>query len=154
MKNRTPRQIWTVRRSIESQQPAIAILIRIAVGCIFLSEGIQKFLFPEQLGVGRFDKIGIPMPDILAPFVGVNEITCGILILLGLATRIAAIPLIIVMIVAIVTTKIPMLMDKGFWAMAHEGRADFAMILSLCFLVAVGAGSWSLDHLITKSKKP
>lgn len=68
------------------------LLIRLVVGAVFLSEGIQKFLFPGELGVGRFIKIGIPMPEFFAPFVGVFETACGFLILLGLATRLAAIP--------------------------------------------------------------
>src|SRR5271157_5796207 len=83
------------------------ILIRVLVGWVFVSEGIQKFLFPAQLGVGRFEKIGIPAPHILAPFVGAVEIVCGCLVLIGLLTRLATIPLLCVISVAIVTTKIP-----------------------------------------------
>src|SRR5438132_4111786 len=71
------------------------LLIRILVGWVFLSEGIQKFLFPDSLGVGRFVKIGIPWPQIMAPFVGVVEIVCGVLLLVGLITRLASIPLLI-----------------------------------------------------------
>lgn len=52
------------------------------MGAVFLSEGIQKFLFPQQLGTGRFTKIGIPMPEFTASFVGVTEIVCGALLLL------------------------------------------------------------------------
>jgi putative oxidoreductase len=59
------------------------LLIRILVGWVFLSEGIQKFLFPGALGVGRFVKIGIPWPQVIAPFVGVVEIVCGALLLIG-----------------------------------------------------------------------
>ena len=121
------------------------------VACVFLSEGIQKFLFSESLGVGRFIKIGIPLPEIMAPFVGVVEIVCGGLILLGLFTRLASIPLIINMLVAISTTKIPILLEKGFWAMAHEARTDWSMILGLIFLLIVGSGRWSLDDLRTQT---
>ena len=110
-------------KSIQNLDPdktgSAVILIRLIVGTVFLSEGIQKFLFSESLGVGRFIKIGIPAPGILAPFVGGVEIVFGILVLIGLITRLAAIPLIINMLVAISTTKIPILLDKGFWAMAH-----------------------------------
>jgi uncharacterized membrane protein YphA (DoxX/SURF4 family) len=122
--------------------------VRLMVGCVFLSEGIQKFLFSESLGVGRFIKIGIPVPEIIAPFVGVIEIICGVLVLIGLITRLAAILLIIDMLVAISTTKIPILLEKGFWAMAHEARVDWSMILGSLFLLIVGGGSWSLDRLI------
>jgi uncharacterized membrane protein YphA (DoxX/SURF4 family) len=123
------------------------IVIRILVACVFLSEGIQKFLFSDTLGVGRFIKIGIPLPEIMAPFVGIVEIVCGGLILMGLFTRLAAIPLIINMLVAISTTKIPILFEKGFWAMAHEIRVDWSMILGSLFLLIVGSGRWSLDDI-------
>ncbi len=125
-------------------------LIRMIVGSVFLSEGIQKFLFVESQGTGRFIKIGIPLPEIMAPFVGIVEIVCGTLILFGLITRLAAIPLIIDMLVAISTTKIPILLQKGFWAMAHEARVDWSMILGSFFLLIVGGGLWSLDGLIEK----
>ena len=121
------------------------ILIRLIVGGVFLSEGIQKFLFPNDLGVGRFSKIGIPSPEVVAPFVGVCEIVCGALILIGLLTRLAAVPMIIDMLVAISTTKIPILFKSGFWAMAHEARVDYAMLLGSIFLLVVGAGLWSVD---------
>ena len=121
------------------------ILARLAAGCIFLSEGIQKFLFPNALGVGRFAKIGLPSPQLLAPFVGVVEIVCGALLIVGLLTRLAAVPLVIDMLVAISTTKIPMLSKSGFWATAHEARVDFAMLLVCAMLAAVGAGPLSVD---------
>ncbi len=121
------------------------LLIRILVGWVFVSEGIQKFLFPAQLGVGRFEKIGIPSPHLMAPFVGTVEIVCGTLLLIGLFTRLAAIPLLAVILVAIATTKIPMLAKTGVWSMLHEARADFSMLLGLLFLLLTGAGSLALD---------
>jgi uncharacterized membrane protein YphA (DoxX/SURF4 family) len=138
--------------------PASVILIRLVVGGVFLSEGIQKFLYPAENGVGRFTKIGIPAPEVMAPFVGVVEIVCGALILIGLLTRLAAVPLIIDMLVAILSTKIPILLGYGFWGfslrtlpyygfwgMAHEARTDFAMMVGSIFLLIVGSGAWSLD---------
>jgi uncharacterized membrane protein YphA (DoxX/SURF4 family) len=121
------------------------VLVRIAVGWVFLSEGIQKFLYPEALGVGRFAKIGIPWPAVSAPFVGAVEIVCGALVLMGLLTRFAVIPLIIDMLVAIGTTKLPMLTRSGFWATAHESRVDLCMLLGSTFLLMVGAGAASLE---------
>ena len=121
------------------------ILIRLIVGGVFLSEGIQKFLFPAALGVGRFLKIGIPAPEILAPFVGYVEIVFGSLIILGMATRLATIPLLIDILVAIFSTKLPMLMAEGFWKAAHEARVDCSMLLGLVFLFIVGGGAWSFD---------
>jgi len=135
-----------------STAPAAILLVRLMVGGIFLSEGIQKFLFPSELGVGRFLKIGIPAPHIMAPFVGVIEISCGALLLLGLLTRLAALPLIIDMLVAIVTTKIPLFLQEGFWKMAHEARTDYAMLLGSLFLLIVGAGPWSCDAGLTKRR--
>lgn len=115
------------------------------VGAIFLSEGIQKFLFPDQFGAGRFLKIGLPMPELLGPFVGTFEIVCGGLVLLGLLTRLAAIPLLAIMAVALMTTKFPMLAEQGFWSMAHEMRTDWSMFVGSLFLLIAGARSWSLD---------
>jgi putative oxidoreductase len=149
---------------LTTRAPAATILIRLIVGSVFLSEGIQKFLFPDALGVGRFVKIGIPYPEIIGPFVGVCEIGCGSLIILGLLTRLAAIPMIINMIVAITSTKIPILLGHGywlfnlpkanqygFWSMAHEARVDFAMFFGAIFLLIVGAGSISFDALFFRS---
>ena len=132
-------------RLLQTRAPAAVLLIRLALGLVFLSEGIQKFLFPDQLGIGRFAKIGIPAPQIMAPFVGCVEIVCGSLLLFGALTRLAAIPLIVDMLVAIGTTKVPMLLKSGFWAMAHEARVDFTMLLGCVFLLIAGAGRWSVD---------
>jgi putative oxidoreductase len=135
------------------EKPAAYLLVRIIVGSIFLTEGIQKFLFADALGVGRFIKIGIPVPEYMAPFVGIVEIVCGALVLLGLFTRLAAIPLAINISVAIATTKIPILMEKGFWAAAHEARVDWSMLLGSIFLILVGGGAWSLDSLLARREK-
>jgi len=137
------------QRIISSDASSAVTLVRLIVGAVFLSEGIQKFLFPDELGVGRFVKIGIPAPEVMAPFVGVCEIVCGAFILIGLLTRLATIPLIIDMLVAISTTKIPILFKSGFWAMAHEARVDYAMLLGSIFLLIVGAGTWSIDAHLT-----
>ena len=134
--------------------PCAVILVRFLVGGVFLSEGIQKFLFPEALGVGRFTNIGIPVPGFTAPFVGGVEIVFGALLLLGLLTRVASIPLIIDISVAIATTKIPLLLSKGFWPMAHEARTDYCMLLGATFLLLVGAGPWSLDRILAVPANP
>jgi uncharacterized membrane protein YphA (DoxX/SURF4 family) len=151
---------------IRTTAPASTILIRLVVGGVFLSEGIQKFLFPGETGAGRFAKIGIPFADVIGPFVGVVEIVCGAFILVGFLTRLAAIPLIINMLVAILSTKVPILLGHGFWGfslrtvpyggfwgMAHEARTDFAMLLGALFLLIVGAGAWSLDARLSKSSQ-
>ena len=135
-----------MKNSILYTQSTPAIIPRLIVGLVFLSEGIQKFIYPELVGTGRFTKIGFSNPEFWANFTGAFEIICGLLILLGLLTRLASIPLLIIMLVALVKTKIPILMDKGFWSMAHEYRTDFAMTLLLIFLLWYGGGRFSLDR--------
>ena len=154
-----------LRKLIETNAPRSVFLIRLVVGAVFLSEGIQKFLYPAENGPGRFAKIGIPSPDVMAPFVGVVEIVCGTLILIGFLTRFAAVPLIINMLVAIFTTKIPILLGYGFWGfslrnlpyygvwgMLHEARTDLAMLCGSVFLLIVGAGLWSIDARLSSSR--
>ena len=148
---------------MRTHAPRSVILIRLIVGGVFLSEGIQKFLFPDLNGVGRFVKIGIPDPQIMAPFVGVVEIASGALIIAGLLTRLASIALLINISVAIFSTKISILLGHGFWGfslvklpyygfwgMAHEARTDVAMWLGLVFLLIEGAGAYSLDARIAR----
>lgn len=138
-------------KRLTSTTGAATLIPRIAVGLIFLSEGIQKFLFPDALGTGRFAKIGFSHPEFWASFTGTFEIACGLCILAGFLTRFAAIPLLIIMITAFVTTKWPMLLDKGFWVMAHEYRTDFAMTMLLIFLLKYGGGLMSVDKNISGS---
>lgn len=152
----------TIQRWLETQESGWTFLVRLMVGLVvFFPEGLQKLLFPALLGAGRFAKIGIPWPDVLGPFVGVTETVCGALIIVGLVTRLAAIPLIAIMLVAIVSTKVPILLGRdfwifhvpatsryGFWSMQHEARADLDMLLGCIYLLIVGGGRWSLDARI------
>jgi uncharacterized membrane protein YphA (DoxX/SURF4 family) len=138
---------------LRTNAPAAVVLIRLMVGLVFLSEGIQKFLYPESVGAGRFAKIGLPSPESLAIFVAVFEIACGALIALGLFTRLAVIPTLTIMIVAIATTKAPILMNDGFWKMAHDARTDYSMLLGSLFLLIVGGGRWSLDAFWTRAMR-
>jgi putative oxidoreductase len=135
-----------------SRTSKAVLLIRILVGWVFLSEGIQKFLFPDSLGVGRFVKIGIPSPQVMAPFVGVVEIICGSLLLIGLVTRLATVPLLIDICVALYSTKIVTFAKNGFWGTMHEARTDVSMLLGLVFLLLVGAGAWSLDAWLAERR--
>jgi putative oxidoreductase len=120
------------------------------VGAVFISEGIQKFLFPDKLGAGRFQKIGLPNPEFLGPFVGTFEIMCGSVVVMGLITRLASIPLIIIMLVAIGATKSEVLANDGFWEMMHGSRTDWSMLLGSIFLLIKGGGRWSVDQELTK----
>jgi uncharacterized membrane protein YphA (DoxX/SURF4 family) len=129
-----------------------ALIIRLAVGLIFLSEGFQKFLYPKALGSGRFAKLGINPPEFWANFTGSFEIVCSLLIIIGLFTRLAVIPLLIIMIVAFITTKWPEFLENGFWSMAHDGRTDFAMTMLLIYLLINGSGNRSVD-LIRNAKR-
>jgi putative oxidoreductase len=155
-------------RLLATRAPEWSILVRLLVGLVvFLPEGIQKLIFPDILGAGRFANIGIPYPELMGPFVGIVEIICGTLIILGLFTRLAAIPLIIIMIVAIVSTKLPILLGQdfwifhlpkfsryGFWSMIHEARADFVMLFGSLYLLIEGAGAWSLDAMLARKSTP
>ena len=128
------------------------IIIRFIVGIVFLSEGVQKFLFPLIRGAGRFEKIGLPYPEFIGSFVGTFEILCGFLILFGLFTRLASIPTVIIMIVAIATTKVEVLAIDGFWQMMHGSRTDWAMFLGSLFLIIKGGGKWSVDIMFMKNE--
>ena len=125
--------------------PATTVLIRIMISAVFLSKRLQKFLRPTKVDANRFAKIGLPSPEMLAPLVGGFEVVCGVLVILGLWTRLATLPLLAIMGTAIVTTKIPILLNDGFWTMAHAARTDFAMLLGSLFLLIVGAGRLSWD---------
>ena len=121
------------------------LFLRVLVGWVFVSEGIQKLYFPGTLGVARFAKIGIPHPGFSAPFVGGVEIIFGALVLLGLYTAWACIPLLAVICTAIATTKIPFFIQHGLWAALHESRTDFSMLLGLIAILFLGPGLLSLD---------
>jgi putative oxidoreductase len=137
------------KRIISTDNASTTILVRLMVGAVFLSEGIQKFLFSDKLGSGRFEKIGLPNPEFLGPFVGTFEILCGTLVLIGLVTRLASLPLIIIMLVAIATTKAEVLTNDGFWEMMHGSRTDWSMLLGSIFLLIKGGGRWSIDQSIS-----
>ena len=152
-----------IRRTFVTRAPAANLLIRVMVGGIFLFEGLQKFLYPAELGSGRFAKIGIPAPEFFGPLVGFFELTCGLLLLAGLATRLAAVPLIVTMLVALVTVKIPILIGSefmgfslrplpryGFLSMMHESRNDISMLLGSLYLLITGAGPWSADAKLSR----
>lgn len=149
-------------RLLGTTAPASTVLIRIIVGGIFLAEGVQKFMYADALGAGRFAKIGIPYPEVMGPFVGGVEIVGGLLILIGLFTRIDAAVTLVSMVVAVVSTKGPVLvghafagfslqkLDRyGFLSFVHEARTDLLMIFCLVFLLVAGAGRWSIDARMT-----
>jgi putative oxidoreductase len=133
-------------------------LIRLVVGGVFLNEGVLKFLDPATNAAGRFATIGIPYPEFFGPFVAVVETLGGLLVILGLLTRPAALALFVNISVAIFTTKIPVLLGHGYLgfslmklksygllSMVHEARTDFSMWFGLLFLLVAGPGCWSLD---------
>lgn len=150
-------------RLVRTDAPRTVVVLRLAIAFVFVAEGVQKFVYPDAFGVGRFAKIGLPAPEVMAPFVGVIEIVGGTLVLAGLLTRLAALALAIDMVVAITSTKLPMLIGHGFWgfadpstptgflAMVHEARTDIAMLLTCTFLFAVGAGPLSIDGRLRPS---
>ena len=130
-----------------------SLAIRFMVGAVFFLEGIKKFIFPDQWGAGRFVTIGIPAPHVMGPFVGAVEIICGLLVLVGLRTSLAAIPLLAVICTAIATTKIPILLKAGWWRMEDVARTDYCMLMGSIFLVLAGSGCLSLDAYFSRDKQ-
>jgi len=139
-----------LKKLLKTDRSISTLLIRLMVGGVFLSEGIQKFLFPAIRGAGRFEKIGLPSPDFLGSFVGTFEVLAGAFILLGLFTRLAAIPTLTIMIVAIYNTKIDILVNQGIWEMLHAARTDWSMLLGSIFLIIRGGGFASFDNLLNR----
>jgi uncharacterized membrane protein YphA (DoxX/SURF4 family) len=152
-------------RLFRAGAPDAAVLIRLVVGLVFASEGIQKFLFADSQGAGRFARIGLPAPELLGPLVGSVEIACGTLLLLGLGTRLAAVPLVFTMLAALASTKVPILLGRGYgifahtfapkagaWAFLHESRTDLSMLCGAAFLAWVGADRWSLDRVLSRGQ--
>jgi putative oxidoreductase len=143
---------------LQTDAEKTTILIRFLVGVVFVAEGIQKFVYPGLRGPGRFEGIGIPFPELSGYMVGGFEIVCGLLVLAGFLTRFASVPLIVIMLVALFTTKLPILLGTGFWgfslrelehygllSMLHESRNDMAMLIGSIFLWIRGGGYWSAD---------
>jgi len=151
--------VTTIQRILDASGQRSNLVVGVLVGLVFLPEGIKKFLFPAQWGAGRFARIGIPAPEMLAPFVGTVEVVCGLLLLAGLLTRLSAIPLLIDIAVAIATTKLPLLWRAtavsskvGFWSMQAESRTDFAMLMGLLFLLLAGGGAFSCDAWLERRR--
>ena len=144
-----------------TEGPKSTIFLRVMAGGVFLWEGILKFVYANQ-GIGRFTKLGMPMPHFIADFVACLEIVGGVLLLSGLLTRVIAIPFIFEMIVAILSTKISLYLGTsplplpaappkvGMWAVLHEVRSEYAQLLTVAFLMINGPGRWSLDALLSK----
>ena len=144
--------------------PSAITLLRLMAGGVFLWEGILKFIYVNQ-GVGRFTKIGLPFPQATANFVGVLEIVGGILLIGGFLTRLTAIPFVIEMLVAILSTKISLYLGTsplplppvppqiGLWAVLHEVRSEYAQLMTMLFLFLAGPGRWSFDALLFRKRK-
>jgi putative oxidoreductase len=154
---------WLVHPPTEG--PTSTLLLRLMAGGVFLWEGILKFVYANQ-GIGRFTKLGMPIPHFTANFIGSLEIVGGLLLLTGLMTRLIAIPFIIEMIVAILSTKIALYLGTsplplppsppqiGIWAVLHEVRSEYAQLLTTAFLLINGSGKWSLDALLLRKQEP
>jgi uncharacterized membrane protein YphA (DoxX/SURF4 family) len=137
------------------------ILLRLMAGGVFFWEGILKFAFPNQ-GVGRFTKLGFPMPELTANFIATTEIIGGLFLLFGFLTRFTAFWFVVEMIVAMLTTKIALYLGTsplplppappktGFGAVLHEIRSDYAQLLICLFLLIEGAGRNSVDAILNK----
>lgn len=136
-----------------------SIFVRLSLAGVFIPEGLQKLTHADILGAGRFEKIGIPAAEFFGPLVGWVELIAGLMFLVGFASRVAALPIIVIMLVAIISTKIPILLGREWWifslrdldrygflSFTHETRTDWAMLMSACFLLLSGSGRWSIDQ--------
>jgi putative oxidoreductase len=151
-------KLWQWLLNPPDDAPSATILLRLMAGGVFLWEGILKFVYANQ-GVGRFTKLGFPFPETTATFVGVLEIIGGILVITGLLTRLIAVPFIVEMVVAMLSTKVaiylgtsplplpPVPPQIGIWAVLHEVRSEYAQLMTTLFLLVAGPGPWSLDAL-------
>ncbi len=143
--------------------PKATLLVRLMVGSVFFWEGLLKFVYANQ-GVGRFTKLGMPMPDLLAPAIAYLEIGGGLLLIFGLATRWIAVPFIIEMVVAILSTKVSLYLGTsplplppsppkvGAWAVLHEIRSDWAQLMTSAYLLWAGPGPWSVDAILRRRR--
>ncbi len=153
--------LWKWFSNPPTDGPTAIVLLRLMAGGVFFWEGILKFVFANQ-GVGRFTKLGMPVPEFTANFIGVLEIVGGMLLITGFLTRFISFIFIGEMIVAILSTKITLFLGTyplplppappqiGFWAVLHEIRSDYAQILTCAFLLLVGPGRLSLDALFSQ----
>ena len=130
------------------------IFVRLITGLIFISEGIQKYLIVTIFGPVFFKEIGFANPMFWVYFTGTFEILCGIMVLLGLFTRLASIPLLIIMIIAFIITKLPLFSTKGLWTLLHEYSIDFSLTMLLFMLLIYGGGKWSVDLRILQTRNP
>jgi putative oxidoreductase len=121
------------------------LLARLVIGAIFVPTGWGKLHALPDI-VGFFRELGIPYPEIQAPFVSGVELVCGALVLAGLATRLAAVPLIGTMVVAILTAIWPQL---DSWREIF-GKEELHYVALLAYLVVSGPGVLSLDALIAR----
>jgi uncharacterized membrane protein YphA (DoxX/SURF4 family) len=145
---------WLFKNPVDG--PASIFLLRLMAGGVFFWEGVMKFVFPN-LGVGRFTKLGFPMPGFTSTFVALLEIIGGSLVIAGWQTRLFSVLFAFEMVVAILSTKVSLFLghyplalppvppQTGFWAVLHETRSDYAQLLVSLFLLLEGPGRWSLD---------
>ncbi len=138
-------------RILQTSNDGKMVFVRMIAGVVFVSEGIQKYLVVSLLGPSYFQDIGFGHPMFWSYFTGSFEIVCGLLVIAGLFTRIAAVPLLTIMITAYFTAKLPVLLDKGFLSFAQVYRVDYALTILIIMLLVYGAGRWSVDLRILRS---
>jgi len=157
-------KLWHWLLNPPDDAPSATVLLRLMAGGVFLWEGILKFVYVNQ-GLGRFAKLGFPFPQPTATFVGSLEIVGGILFMTGFLTRLIAVPFIIEMFAAILSTKIALYLGNsplplppvppqvGLWAVLHEVRSEYAQLMTSVFLLIAGPGVWSLDAMLARGRR-
>jgi len=149
---------WVINPPANGQ--ASILILRLMAGGVFFWEGLLKFVYVNQ-GVGRFTKLGFVMPELTANFIASMEILGGLFLLLGAFTRIVSLWFVLEMIVAMLATKVALYFGTsplplppspptvGFWAVLHEIRADYSLLMVCLFLLIEGAGKKSIDAYLS-----
>ena len=139
-------RILSVSRRLTWLPPLLA---RVSVGLVFVTTGWGKLQNLDRV-IEFFRSLGIPAPEYQAPFVAATELACGLLLVLGLGTRFAAVPLVVTMLVAIRTA----LWEELEGAIDLFGREEYLFIVLLAWVAVAGAGAVSLDAIVARRLRP
>ena len=132
-------------RQLDRARWVAPLVGRLSVGLLFLSTGWGKVHSLDKV-TAFFVKLGIPAPGLNAVVVGYSELICGALLIVGLFTRLATLPLLVSMVVAILTAKLPDI--HGLFDLV--GADEFTYLCVLVMLLIMGPGLLSLDEVLLR----